>query len=102
MLDDSIKEELTVEVIQVEEATDSKERDMIVNATSTESRPLIGLTKDQPVYWEFAHNQLSNRHLVIGGRPGQGKTYFIQALLMDLSKTGQSAVVIDYSSSYTR
>ncbi|MGQ0512807.1 ATP-binding protein, partial [Bacillus sp. D-CC] len=52
--------------------------------------------------WEFYSNQLSNRHLIIGGRSGQGKTYFIQSLLRDLSRTNQSAVVLDYSSSYTR
>jgi len=62
-------------------------------------RPLIGLTNKTPIHWEF--NKLPNRHLVIGGRSGQGKTYFMQALLQDLSKMNQSAVVIDYSSSYT-
>lgn len=65
-------------------------------------RPLIGVENNQEVYWEFHNNQLSNRHLIIGGRSGQGKTYFIQSLLRDLSRTNQSAVVLDYSSSYTR
>lgn len=65
-------------------------------------RPLVGMDNKQPIHWEFGHKELSNRHLVIGGRSGQGKTYFIQGLLMDLSKSGQSAVVIDYSSSYTK
>ena len=65
-------------------------------------RPLIGLENNKAIHWEFEHGSLSNRHLVIGGRSGQGKTYFIQSLLKDLSKTNQSAVVIDYSSSYTR
>src|SRR5699024_6779210 len=54
-------------------------------------RPLIGLTNKTPIHWEF--NKLPNRHLVIGGRSGQGKTYFMQALLQDLSKMNQSAVV---------
>ncbi len=65
-------------------------------------RPLVGMENNRPIYWEFDHSNLSNRHLVIGGRSGQGKTYFIQSLLMDMAKSGQSAVVIDYSSSYTR
>ena len=69
---------------------------------SVEVRPLIGLENNKAIHWEFEHGSLSNRHLVIGGRSGQGKTYFIQSLLKDLSKTNQSAVVIDYSSSYTR
>lgn len=65
-------------------------------------RPLIGITNNQDIFWEFDHSGLSNRHLIIGGRSGQGKTYFIQSLLRDLSRANQSAVVIDYSSSYTR
>ncbi|MBY0099450.1 DNA phosphorothioation-dependent restriction protein DptH [Mesobacillus maritimus] len=65
-------------------------------------RPLIGLENNQDIFWEFDHSGLSNRHLIIGGRSGQGKTYFIQSLLRDLSRSNQSAVVIDYSSSYTR
>lgn len=70
---------------------------------STDSaRPLIGMENNQKIYWEFDHKQLSNRHLLIGGRSGQGKTYFIQSLLRDLSRSNKSAVVLDYSSSYTR
>jgi DNA phosphorothioation-dependent restriction protein DptH len=65
-------------------------------------RPLIGIENNQDIFWEFQHSGLSNRHLIIGGRSGQGKTYFIQSLLRDLSRSSQSAVVIDYSSSYTR
>ncbi|SES25538.1 DNA phosphorothioation-dependent restriction protein DptH [Psychrobacillus sp. OK032] len=74
----------------------------IVETNLTGVRPLVGLENNRPVYWEFDHRSLSNRHLVIGGRSGQGKTYFIQSLLMDMAKSGQSAVVIDYSSSYTK
>lgn len=66
------------------------------------NQPLIGIENNQEIYWEFYDSQLSNRHLIIGGRSGQGKTYFIQSLLRDLSRTNQSAVVLDYSSSYTR
>lgn len=70
--------------------------------SSVSVRPLLGTTNDMKIKWEFDHSGLSNRHLVIGGRSGQGKTYFIQALLNDLAKMNQSAIVIDYSSSYTR
>lgn len=66
------------------------------------NQPLIGIENNQKIYWEFFDSQLSNRHLIIGGRSGQGKTYFIQSLLRDLSRMNQSAVVLDYSSSYTR
>src|SRR5699024_7752101 len=63
-------------------------------------RPLIGInSQNMPIYWEF--NKVPNRHLLIGGQSGQGKTYFIQSLLMDLSEMNQSALIIDYSGSYT-
>lgn len=65
-------------------------------------RPLLGIEKKQSVFWEFNHSGLSNRHLVIGGRSGQGKTYFIQSILRDLSRSNNSAIVVDYSSSYTK
>jgi len=80
-------------IIEVVEATET---------IPTGTRPLVGLENSRPVYWEFDHKSLSNRHLVIGGRSGQGKTYFIQSLLMDMAESVQSAVVIDYSSSYTK
>src|SRR5699024_595629 len=80
---------------------DGKDGELLIDYEQSEVRPLIGVTNNMPVHWEFNHSSLSNRHLVIGGRSGQGKTYFIQALLHDLAKTNQSSVVIDYSSSYT-
>ncbi|SFB98970.1 DNA phosphorothioation-dependent restriction protein DptH [Bacillus sp. OV322] len=79
----------------------------VTTSTNPESvlkgvRPLIGVENNQNIFWEFDHTGLPNRHLIIGGRSGQGKTYFIQSLLRDLSRSNQSAVVLDYSSSYTR
>ncbi|WP_158591822.1 DNA phosphorothioation-dependent restriction protein DptH [Oceanobacillus halophilus] len=84
------------EIINSEDTVELEKRD------EKPTRPLIGYEKDERIYWEFDHSHLSNRHLLIGGRSGQGKTYFIQSLLRDLSRTNQSAVVVDYSSSYTR
>ncbi|WP_010305642.1 DNA phosphorothioation-dependent restriction protein DptH [Kurthia senegalensis] len=67
------------------------------------SRPLLGITtNDEHVYWEFGVQQLANRHLVIGGRSGQGKTYFIQSVLRQLAMQDQPALIVDYSSSYTK
>ncbi|MFD0942802.1 helicase HerA domain-containing protein [Savagea faecisuis] len=74
-----------------------------VPETISQSRPLIGATNaGMNIYWEFDHKGLSNRHLVIGGRSGQGKTYFIQSLLMDLHDAKQPSLIIDYSASYTQ
>lgn len=75
----------------------------IANEQVGESRPLLGITEEgQKIYWEFGSRKLANRHLVIGGRSGQGKTYFIQSVLRQLANQDQPALIIDYSSSYTR
>lgn len=67
-------------------------------------RPIIGhtLSGQEPIHWEFGHKTLSNRHMVIGGRSGEGKTYFIQSMIKQLIEQGQSVVIIDFSASYTR
>lgn len=57
---------------------------------------------NQTLYWEFGNPLLANRHLSITGRSGQGKTYFIQCLLWELSKNGISSIVIDYTDGYKK
>lgn len=54
----------------------------------------------QSVYWEFGHKQLPNRHLLVFGGSGNGKTYAIQALLLEMAKAKQSALVIDYTDGF--
>lgn len=71
-----------------------------VNSLS-DVRLLLGSEFNKEYYWEYGHPRLSNRHLLIGGRSGQGKTYFVQSLLLQLVEQNQSALVIDYSNSYT-
>ncbi|QFU01025.1 AAA-like domain protein [Halomonas sp. THAF5a] len=53
-----------------------------------------------PVYWEFGHPQLPNRHLLVFGGSGAGKTYAIQALLLEMAKAGQASLVIDYTDGF--
>ena len=52
-------------------------------------------------YWEFGHKQLNNRHLLINGNSGSGKTYCIQALLMEASLQGISSAVFDFTGGFT-
>lgn len=52
-------------------------------------------------YWEFGDRNLNNRHLLINGNSGCGKTYCIQALLMEASMQGISSVVFDYTGGFT-
>lgn len=87
--------------VEVKKVADGSDTPYFTTVTKAGIRPLMGLERNEAIHWEFNHSQLSNRHLLIGGRSGQGKTYFIQSLLKDFSNSGQPALVIDYSSSFT-
>ena len=64
-------------------------------------RVLIGADKaKKDVYWEFGHPKLSNRHILITGSSGQGKTYCIQAMLLELARQGISSVIFDYTNGF--
>ena len=54
-----------------------------------------------PVYWEFGHKDLGNRHLIIFGGSGQGKTYAVQAILCEMAKLNQRSLIIDYTNGFT-
>ena len=65
-------------------------------------RLLLGkdiLTKEA-YYWEFGNKELNNRHLLINGNSGCGKTYCIQTLLMEAALQGVSSVVFDYTGGF--
>ena len=65
-------------------------------------RVLLGNSEfNKKIYWEFGNPSLANRHLLITGTSGTGKTYSIQTMLYELSKTGISAVIFDYTSGFT-
>ena len=64
-------------------------------------RVLIGRDKyGQDVYWEFGSKALANRHLLITGISGQGKTYSIQAMLYELEARNISSVIFDYTEGF--
>ena len=52
------------------------------------------------VYWEYNHKKLANRHMLITGKSGNGKTYFIQCALKELVESGVPAVIIDYTDGF--
>ncbi len=66
-------------------------------------RVLLGntLPGDRRVLWEFGHPELPNRHILVFGASGTGKTYTIQALLCELGKAQQNALIVDYTSGFT-
>ena len=64
-------------------------------------RVLIGKDKfEHNVFWEFGNKALANRHLLITGTSGQGKTYSIQTMLLELAKSNVSAVIFDYTEGF--
>ena len=66
-------------------------------------RILLGRTipGNRDVYWEFGHRQLNNRHFLIFGNSGMGKTYAIQAILCELGRLGQNSLIVDYTNGFT-
>lgn len=61
---------------------------------------LLGVNRSgQPVYWRFRDGV--NRHLIIFGSSGNGKTYAIQCLLAELARKQLNTMVLDYSQSFT-
>lgn len=76
--------------------------DMGRDSASQLGRILLGRTinGDQPIYWEFSHPELVNRHMLIFGSSGQGKTYAIQCMLCEMSKFRQNSLIIDYTNGF--
>ena len=69
----------------------------------SEVRILLGddIRTKEKYYWEFGNKELNNRHLLINGNSGCGKTYCIQGLLMESALQGISSVVFDYTGGFT-
>lgn len=61
----------------------------------------IDMRLKEKYYWEFGNKNLNNRHLLINGNSGSGKTYCIQGLLMEAALQGVSSVVFDYTGGFT-
>lgn len=66
------------------------------------TRVLLGksIETGENIYWEYSNEKLSNRHLIIFGRSGQGKTYCIQGILMELAKDNHNSLIIDYTNGF--
>ena len=71
--------------------------------TVSDVRILLGsdMKNGEKIYWEFGNKNLNNRHLLINGNSGCGKTYCIQGLLMSAARQGISSVVFDYTGGFT-
>ena len=60
-----------------------------------------GSAGGREVFWEFGHPDLPNRHLLIFGASGTGKTYTIQAVMAELSKCSINSLIVDYTNGFT-
>lgn len=76
--------------------------EIVKTDTSTDGRILIGKTTNgsRPVYWEFWHKDLNNRHILLFGASGMGKTYTIQCLLSELGQNDQNSLIVDYTNGF--
>lgn len=60
-----------------------------------------GAEGGRDVFWEFGHPDLPNRHLLIFGASGTGKTYTVQAVMAELSKCGMNSLIVDYTRGFS-
>jgi DNA phosphorothioation-dependent restriction protein DptH len=64
-------------------------------------RILVGTRANgEPVYWYFGRKELENRHLLVFGKSGTGKTYGVQCLLAEMAVAGMRSLIIDYTDGF--
>ena len=85
-----------------EAAVSESSTDVSVKTNFEETRLLLGTAENSnhKIFWEYGHKGLANRHLLISGKSGQGKTYFMQCLLLEASKQGIPNIVVDYTEGF--
>jgi len=72
-----------------------------VPTTAVPERLLIGTRGNgDPVYWHYGHPDLNNRHLLLFGASGSGKTYGIQCLLAEMARQRLHSLIIDYTDGF--
>ncbi len=74
----------------------------ILEVSKIPDRILLGVVEsgNRKIYWEFGHKDLNNRHMLVFGTSGMGKTYAIQCLLCELGRAGQNSLVLDYTNGF--
>ena len=88
---------------RVEEQSIGQSAHRLTRKTSLKDvRLLLGENQKthEKYYWEFGNKELNNRHLLINGNSGCGKTYCIQTLLMEAALQGVSSIVFDYTGGF--
>ena len=73
----------------------------IANYFPIPERILIGTRSNgEPAYWHFGHPSLDNRHMLIFGASGSGKTYGIQCLLAEMAEQRLRSLIVDYTDGF--
>ena len=64
-------------------------------------RVLLGTDpRGNPIYWHYGHDKLANRHMMIFGSSGFGKTYAIQCLLAEMAVQKLVSFIVDYTNGF--
>jgi Helicase HerA, central domain len=81
-----------------------KEQEYKTSSPLENIRILLGeeLRTKRKIYWEYGHPQLENRHILISGKSGVGKTYFMQCMLLELARNNISSIIFDYTDGFKR
>lgn len=64
------------------------------------NRIFLGTENGRRIYWEFGHEGVSNRHLLIFGNSGMGKTYAIQCILCEMGRQNLNNLIVDYTNGF--
>ncbi|GLP97001.1 type IV secretion system DNA-binding domain-containing protein [Paraferrimonas sedimenticola] len=111
-----LNKDTSVPEVSVSRASESDEQTHLKETSHTEdvkeapsqqlefnvpNKILIGQRRNgDSVYWYFGHPKLANRHLLIFGSSGSGKTYGIQCLLAELAIAQVRSFIVDYTNGF--
>ena len=103
------------EILAIVQTIESKNDEVAIEVKPTETDFKISVSVDnvppdkiligtksngEGVYWYYGHPQLANRHLLLFGTSGSGKTYGIQCLLAEMAKQRMRSLIIDYTDGF--
>ena len=88
---------------EVNEKTNEERRNEPMSSLEN-IRILLGeeVRTKRKIYWEYGHPQLENRHILISGKSGVGKTYFMQCMLLELARNNISSIIFDYTDGFKK
>ncbi len=94
------QEQMTNISLIAEMAIQTSATDSVLSLT-VPAQILIGKKSNgEPVFWHYGHPKLSNRHMLIFGGTGSGKTYGIQCLLAEMARQKLHSLIVDYTDGF--